>query len=52
MLFRLTEALRAAWQGIVANRSRSTLTMAGIVVGVASVIAVVAIVQGLSFSVT
>jgi putative ABC transport system permease protein len=52
MLYRLTEALHAAWQGIVANRSRSTLTMAGIVVGVASVIAVVAIIQGLSFSVT
>jgi putative ABC transport system permease protein len=52
MLFRLTEAFHAAWQGIMANRSRSTLTMAGIIVGVASVIAVVAIIQGLSYSVT
>lgn len=48
----LVEAISAAWQGVLANKARSMLTMAGIAIGVASVIIVVAIVQSLETSVT
>lgn len=44
--------LSEAWRGISANRTRSVLTILGIVIGVAAVIGVVSIVQGLSHSVT
>ncbi len=42
----LNESLRVALESIWANRMRSFLTMLGIVIGVAAVIAVVAIAQG------
>src|SRR3954447_25353325 len=43
---RLTEAMRSALSAIVANALRSLLTMLGIVIGVAAVIAMVAIGSG------
>jgi len=42
----LTEALRSALQAILANAMRSVLTMLGIIIGVAAVIAMVAIGSG------
>jgi len=48
----LYESLVAAWSSILAHRFRSLLTILGIIIGVASVIAVVSIVQGLAHSVT
>jgi len=52
LLLRLREGARAAWDGVIANRSRSGLTIAGMVVGVAAIIVVVSIVQSLSQSIT
>jgi putative ABC transport system permease protein len=43
---RLRESTRFAWRGIVANKLRSLLTMLGIVIGVASVITLVAVGTG------
>jgi putative ABC transport system permease protein len=43
---RFRESSRFAWQGIVANKMRSLLTMLGIVIGVASVITLVAVGTG------
>jgi len=45
----LLENLRIALRSIMANKMRSVLTTLGIIIGVAAVIAVVSIVQGLSF---
>ncbi|HEX3828773.1 MAG TPA: ABC transporter permease [Sporichthyaceae bacterium] len=42
----LREAARFAWQGVVANKARALLTMLGIVIGVASVITLVAVGTG------
>jgi len=52
MLFALLESFRSALVSIFAHRLRSFLTTLGIVIGVASVIAVVSITQGLSMFVT
>lgn len=52
MSISIVEAARAAWHGVNANRVRSLLTMAGITIGVASVILVVSILQSLEASVT
>ncbi len=46
------EILRAAFQAVRANVLRSVLTTLGIIVGVASTIAVVSVVQGFSMSVS
>ena len=43
----ITEAIRVALRGLVGNKLRSFLTMLGIIIGVAAVIIVVAIGQGL-----
>jgi putative ABC transport system permease protein len=43
---RFRESARFAWQGVVANKLRSVLTMLGIVIGVASVITLVAVGTG------
>ena len=51
-MFILVESLSAAWRSINAHRFRSLLTTLGIVIGVASVILVVSIVQGLASSIT
>ena len=48
----LTEALRFAWRGVTANKARSLLTMLGVLIGVASVIALTAVGNGASATVT
>ncbi|MBP2019624.1 putative ABC transport system permease protein [Symbiobacterium terraclitae] len=42
----LLETLRVAWEALIANKMRSILTMIGIIIGVGSVIAVIAIGRG------
>jgi len=48
----LGENIRVAFTAIGANKMRSMLTTLGIIIGVAAVIAVVSIVQGLQFTIT
>lgn len=48
----LGEAFRAAWQGVWAHKFRTFLTMLGVVIGVAAVIAVVAIGDGARHRIT
>jgi putative ABC transport system permease protein len=50
-VYSLLESLRSALSSIWAHRMRSFLTALGIIIGVASVVAVVSIVQGLSHSI-
>ena len=51
-MFSIIESFRSALQSIRAHAFRSFLTSLGIIIGVASVIAVVSIVQGLSASIS
>jgi len=51
-IFKIIESTRSAAQSVSAHRFRSFLTTLGIIIGVASVIAVVSVVQGLSSSIT
>jgi putative ABC transport system permease protein len=51
-VFKIIESTRSAAQSVFAHRFRSFLTTLGIIIGVASVIAVVSVVQGLSSSIT
>ena len=51
-MFSVIESFRSALQSIRAHSFRSFLTALGIIIGVASVIAVVSIVQGLSYSIS
>ncbi len=51
-MYNLIEGARSAWQNIKAHGFRSILTTLGIVIGVAAVIAVISVVQGLSYSIT
>lgn len=46
------ETLRVAWEALVSNKLRSTLTMLGIIIGVGSVIAIIAIGRGTQAAVT
>ena len=46
------ESFRMSWENIITNKLRSFLTMLGIVIGVASIIALVTIVQGATSSIT
>ncbi len=48
----LVESLKIAWQSLVGNRLRSALTMLGVIIGVAAVIALVSIGQGASQQIT
>jgi len=48
----LLESIRMSWENIVHNKLRSFLTMLGIVIGVASIIALITIVQGASNSIS
>jgi putative ABC transport system permease protein len=50
-MFTLIESFRSALESIVANAFRSVLTTLGIIIGVASVIAVISLVQGLRESI-
>lgn len=49
---RLSEAVRLAWEALLANRLRSSLTMLGVVIGVTSVVLLVAIGSGARNEVT
>src|SRR5690554_3017703 len=49
--FAVTEGVRSALHSIRAHAFRSFLTTLGIIIGVASVIAMVSIIQGLSFAI-
>ena len=49
-MFILVESIRAALNSINAHRFRAFLTSLGIIVGVASIIALVCVIQGLSGS--
>ena len=51
-LYALQECLRSAAASIRAHGLRSLLTMLGVIIGVASVICVIALVQGLSGTIT
>lgn len=51
-MFLLIESIRSALNSIRAHRMRSFLTSLGIIIGVASVITVISLIQGLSRSVT
>jgi putative ABC transport system permease protein len=48
----LTESLRIALGGLLANKLRSALTMLGIIIGVGAVIALLSVGQGLEYYVT
>lgn len=51
-MYRLMEALRSALNAIAVSKMRSFLTSLGIIIGVASIIAVVSLVNGLEQSIT
>lgn len=44
----LLECIKMSWTNIIKNKLRSVLTMLGIVIGVASIIALISLVQGAS----
>ena len=48
----LCESIRMSWDNIIKNKLRSILTMLGIVIGVASIIALITIVQGATASIS
>lgn len=48
----LLESIKMSWENIVHNKLRSFLTMLGIVIGVASIIALITIVQGATDSIS
>ena len=48
----LIENLRLAWEGVAANKMRALLTMLGIIIGIASVIGILTVGEGMSGSVT
>ncbi|MFZ7120231.1 MAG: ABC transporter permease [Eubacteriaceae bacterium] len=48
----LAESIKMSWENIIHNKLRSFLTMLGIVIGVASIIALITIVQGATNSIS
>jgi putative ABC transport system permease protein len=46
------ESLQSAWEGLIANKMRAGLTMLGVIIGVAAVIALLSIGQGVQESIT
>lgn len=48
----LLESIKMSWDNIINNKLRSFLTMLGIVIGVASIIALITIVQGVTSSIS
>jgi putative ABC transport system permease protein len=47
----LTEGFRSAWEGLVANKMRAVLTMLGVIIGVAAVVALLSVGEGVEKSV-
>ena len=52
MITDLIENVRVAWDGLTANKMRSTLTMLGVIIGVASVISLLSIGEGAQTAIT
>ncbi len=52
MLTDLIENVRVAWDGLTANKMRSTLTMLGVIIGVAAVISLLSIGEGAQAAIT
>ena len=48
----IQESLKMSWKNIISNKMRSLLTVLGVLIGVASVIALITIVQGLTDKMT
>lgn len=48
----LLESIKMSWSNIIHNKLRSFLTMLGIVIGVASIIALITLVQGATNSIS
>jgi len=48
----IKESIKMSWQNIVSNKMRSFLTILGVLIGVASVIALITIVQGITDDLT
>lgn len=48
----IRESIKMSWQNIVSNKMRSFLTILGVLIGVASVIALITIVQGITDEMT
>jgi putative ABC transport system permease protein len=48
----IKESLKMSWQNIISNKMRSFLTVLGVLIGVASVIALITIVQGITSDMT
>ena len=48
----IMENIRLAWEGLRANKMRALLTMLGIIIGIASVIGILTVGNGLSDTVT
>ena len=51
-MFAFVESIRVAWLGIAGNKMRTVLTMLGVIIGVAAVIALVSVGQGAQASAT
>jgi len=51
-MFTFIESIRVAWLGITGNKMRTVLTMLGVIIGVAAVIALVSVGQGAQASTT
>ncbi len=52
MIGNIVESLRAAWDGLSANKMRSALTMLGVVIGVGAVIALLSLGEGAQAEIT
>ncbi len=52
MMTDILEGLQSAWDGLTANKMRAGLTMLGVIIGVAAVIALLSIGQGVQESIT
>ncbi|HLB47100.1 MAG TPA: ABC transporter permease [Anaerolineales bacterium] len=52
MMTAMFEGLQAAWDGLTANKMRAGLTMLGVIIGVAAVISLLSIGQGVQESIT
>ncbi|HBI02851.1 MAG TPA: ABC transporter permease, partial [Paenibacillaceae bacterium] len=46
------ESIKMSWNNIVSNKMRSFLTVLGVLIGVAAIIALITIVEGVTGSIT